>query len=62
MSSRTGRHRHGQPFVLTLTGPAGGTYDGGFGGPEITLDAVEFCRTLGGRVTGEGLLRTNVPF
>jgi uncharacterized protein (TIGR03083 family) len=55
-------HRHGQPFVLTLTGPAGGTYDTGSGGPEITLDAVEFCRTLSGREIGEGLLRTGVPF
>lgn len=54
--------RHGQPFLLTLTGPAGGTYDIGSGGPEITLDAIEFCRTVSGRETGEGLLSTEVPF
>lgn len=54
--------RHGQPFTLTLTGPAGGSYDRGSGGPEITLDAIEFCRTLSGRETGEGLLSTAVPF
>lgn len=55
-------HRHGQPFTLTLTGPAGGTYASGFGGREITLDAIEFCRTLSGREIGEGLLSTAVPF
>ena len=54
--------RHGQPFTLRLTGPVGGTYDSGVGGPEITIDAIEFCRTLSGREIGEGLLSTEVPF
>lgn len=54
--------RHGQPFRLELTGPAGGTYQHGDGGPELTLDAVQFCRILSGRGTGEGLLRQGVPF
>jgi uncharacterized protein (TIGR03083 family) len=55
--------RHGRPFTLTLTGPAGGTYaTGGPGGEEITLDAVEFCRILSGRAAGSGLLATPVPF
>ena len=54
--------RHGQPFTLHLTGPAGGTFTNGVGGDEITLDAVEFCRTLSGRATGAGLLTQEVPF
>jgi uncharacterized protein (TIGR03083 family) len=54
--------RHGRPFVLHLTGPAGGSYVHGEGGEEITIDAVEFCRTLSGRGPGDGLLATQVPF
>jgi hypothetical protein len=29
---------------------------------ELALDAVEFCRILGGRAPGTGLLATIVPF
>lgn len=54
--------RHGQPFRLTLTGPAGGGFRQGDGGPELELDAVEFCRVLSGRSRGEGLLATRVLF
>jgi uncharacterized protein (TIGR03083 family) len=54
--------RHGQPFTLTLTGPAGGEFDAGAGGEQIELDAVEFCRILSGRAEGAGLLSTEVPF
>jgi uncharacterized protein (TIGR03083 family) len=57
--------RHGQPFTLVLTGPAGGTYTapGPGAGPDVlSLDAVEFCRILAGRERGEGLLTTIVPF
>ena len=54
--------RHGQPFVLHLDGPAGGDYTSGTGGEEITIDAIEFCRTLSGRATGAGLLTQEVPF
>jgi uncharacterized protein (TIGR03083 family) len=54
--------RHGKPFTLRLTGPAGGTYTGGTGGDELTCDAVEFCRILSGRATGTGLLAQPVPF
>jgi uncharacterized protein (TIGR03083 family) len=54
--------RHGQQCSLTLTGPAGGTWTWGTGGPSYELDAVEFCRILSGRGTGEGLLATRVPF
>ena len=54
--------RHGAPFALTLTGPAGGEYVSGDDGEHITIDAVEFCRTLAGRATGAGLLTQEVPF
>jgi len=54
--------RHGMPFTLTLTGPAGGEYVSGLSGEHIMIDAVEFCRTLSGRATGAGLLTQEVPF
>jgi uncharacterized protein (TIGR03083 family) len=54
--------RHGQPFRLRLTGPAGGEFTYGDGGEEMALDAVEFCRTIAGRLPGEGLLAQEVPF
>jgi uncharacterized protein (TIGR03083 family) len=54
--------RHGSPYRLTLTGPAGGTWSYGEGGEELRLDAVEFCRVLSGRGEGSGLLGTSVPF
>jgi uncharacterized protein (TIGR03083 family) len=54
--------RHGQAFTLRLLGPAGGTYTKDGGGEEITIDAVEFCRTLSGRAAGAGLLTQEVPF
>lgn len=59
--------RHGQPYRLRLSGPAGGDFaspvGAGSGAVELhELDAVEFCRTVGGRSVGEGLLTTVVPF
>lgn len=57
--------RHSQPFSLHLEGPAGGTFTSGPGAgadDPITLDAVEFCRTLSGRAIGAGLLTQEVPF
>lgn len=54
--------RHGSPFTLTLTGPAGGEYISGENGEHTTIDAVEFCRTLAGRAKGSGLLDQEVPF
>ena len=41
---------HDQPFVLELSGPAGGTYTSGNDGPTIEMDAVEFCLVLSGRL------------
>jgi uncharacterized protein (TIGR03083 family) len=54
--------RHGQPFSLMLTGPAGGRWQARRGGDDIELDAVEFCWILAGRAPGAGLLATRVPF
>ena len=54
--------RHGRPFRLELTGPAGGTFVNGDGGEDIRLDAVEFSRILSGRAAGTGLLTQEVPF
>lgn len=54
--------RHGRPYRLRLTGPAGGTWVAGEGGEERELDAVEFCRILSGRGAGAGLLAQQVPF
>lgn len=53
--------RHGQPYRLRLTGPAGGTYGDG-DGDEIVCDAVEFTRLVSGRGRPEGLLATRVQY
>jgi hypothetical protein len=56
--------RHGRPYRLELTGPAGGTF--GRGAPELAMDAVDFCRVLSGRQpttpAEHELLDTPVPF
>jgi hypothetical protein len=55
--------RHNKAFVLDPTGTAGGTYASGGADPEhLSIDAVEFCRTLAGRSPGRGLLEMVVPF
>jgi uncharacterized protein (TIGR03083 family) len=54
--------RHGAPFLLELTGPAGGRWEEQGGGEEITMDALEFCRAVGGRAPHSGLLSVQVPF
>ncbi|WP_369259375.1 maleylpyruvate isomerase family mycothiol-dependent enzyme [Geodermatophilus amargosae] len=54
--------RHGRACRLRLTGPAGGTWAAGAGGPDLEHDAVEFCRLLSGRGSGAGLLAEQVPF
>ena len=58
--------RHARPYQLRLTGPAGGRFSKGNDGPELTLDAVDFCRVLSGRTTGHtltsDLLEVAVPF
>ncbi|MEP6560307.1 MAG: maleylpyruvate isomerase family mycothiol-dependent enzyme [Nakamurella sp.] len=84
---------HGEPFVLELAGPAGGTFSSGGGGElvardevvvrnpvqervsvqsrdagagfgrqtPVSLDVIEFARTVAGRRQGEGLLRHPLP-
>lgn len=54
--------RHGEPFHLVLSGPAGGEFTQGEDGTRIEHDAVEFCRILSGRAPAEGLLATRVLF
>jgi uncharacterized protein (TIGR03083 family) len=57
--------RHGRPFMLHLTGPAGGSFTSrrpATTEPAIEIDAVDFCRILAGRSEGTGLLTTIVPF
>lgn len=56
--------RHGKPFDLILTGPAGGHYRtaDAFGAAASEYDAIEFCRILSGRAPGHGLLATRVLF
>jgi uncharacterized protein (TIGR03083 family) len=53
---------HAQPCTLHLTGPVGGTFTQGEGGEEITVDAVDFCRIVSGRGSGDGLLKQRVDF
>jgi hypothetical protein len=52
---------HGEPFELTLQGPAGGAFASGSDGENVTLDAIEFIRTLAGRRPGAGVLRHPLP-
>lgn len=58
--------RHRRPFTLTLDGPAGGVFvhqPDSADAETLALDAVEFGRTLAGRVdAGGGLMATIVPF
>jgi len=53
--------RHAEPYTLELTGTAGGRWSQGEG-DHISMDPLEFCRTLSGRARGEGLLSEQVPF
>lgn len=54
---------HTDDFRLTLTGPAGGTYERG--NPDATstveIDAVECCRVLSGRADAPGVLDHRLP-
>ena len=49
------------PFTLHLTGPAGGSFKYGEGGDTVTIDAVEFLRTLAEREHGDGVLSNPLP-
>ena len=52
---------HGEPFVLELTGPAGGAFAAGAGGETVSIDTLEFIAILAGRSQGTGLLRHTLP-
>ena len=52
---------HGEPFVLELTGPAGGTFTAGDGGEVVSIDTLEFITILAERAEGDGLLRNTLP-
>jgi uncharacterized protein (TIGR03083 family) len=52
---------HVDPFVLELTGPAGGTYSRGEASAATQVDAVEFLRVVSGRGRGDGLLAHPLP-
>ena len=57
--------RHGKDFSLRLTGPAGGTWRAGSGGPHLELDAAGFCRVVSkrpGPVDFADLMSTEVPY
>lgn len=59
--------RHGRPYQLELTGPAGGSWTSGSGGEQIVMDAADFCRIVAGRPgpggdSPTGLLTTQIPF
>jgi uncharacterized protein (TIGR03083 family) len=52
---------HGEPFELRLTGPAGGTFSQGNGGEHVEMDALDFIRTLSGRLPATGVMRHRLP-
>lgn len=52
---------HGEPFHLHLTGTAGGTFSQGEGGEHLEMDALNFIRTLSGRLPGTGVMRHLLP-
>ena len=56
-----GADLHRQPFELVLDGPAGGKFVQGVGGERVEIDALDFIRTLSGRLPGEGVLRNPLP-
>ena len=52
---------HGQPFELVLEGSAGGKFSRGVGGERVDIDALDFIRTLSGRLPGTGVLSNPLP-
>jgi uncharacterized protein (TIGR03083 family) len=52
---------HGQPFELVLDGPAGGEFSQGANGEQVEIDALDFVRTLSGRLPGAGVLAHPLP-
>jgi uncharacterized protein (TIGR03083 family) len=52
---------HRQPFELVLEGPAGGKFSQGVDGERVEMDALDFIRTLAGRLPGTGVLSHPLP-
>jgi len=52
---------HGQPFDLLLEGPAGGRFSQGVDGDHVEIDAIDFVRSLSGRLPGTGVLANPLP-
>ena len=52
---------YGHSFELVLEGPAGGKYTHGVGGERVEIDALDFIRTLSGRLDGSGVLSNAFP-
>jgi len=52
---------HGQPFELVLEGPAGGKFTQGDDGERVEIDALDFIRTLSGRLCASGVLSNPLP-
>jgi len=52
---------HGEPFELVLEGPAGGKFTQGVNGKRVEIDALDFVRTLSGRLPGTGVLSHPLP-
>jgi uncharacterized protein (TIGR03083 family) len=52
---------HGEPFELILDGPAGGKFTQGVAGERVEIDALDFIRTLSGRLVGVGVLSHPLP-
>ncbi|SRR5713101_4853544 len=62
---------HGQPYELVLEGVAGGKFSqrvqgagvegAGVDGERVEIDAVDFIRTLSGRLPGQGVLAHPLP-
>jgi uncharacterized protein (TIGR03083 family) len=52
---------HGEPFDLVLEGPAGGKFTQGVNGERVDIEAIDFIRTLSGRLPGTGVLSHSLP-
>ncbi|MFN2346363.1 MAG: maleylpyruvate isomerase family mycothiol-dependent enzyme [Dermatophilaceae bacterium] len=52
---------HNEQFKLYLSGPAGGAFAQGHDGEHVEMDALEFIRTLAGRLPGTGVMRHRLP-
>jgi uncharacterized protein (TIGR03083 family) len=52
---------HHEPFDLVLQGGAGGEFNQGDNGERVEIDALDFIRTLSGRLPGSGVLSHALP-